>query len=119
MKTNDTPPLADDPEANHAAGAGCVTRLVRLLGFWGTPPLAPKIPPPPPPPMRPRDTASLPKSAYLNDMMAFAGLLAACNVVHEAAVYEPEDYDGEITLRRIAEAHRRLVEDCNHSLPNK
>jgi hypothetical protein len=27
---NDTPPPADDPKANHAAGAGCMTRLVRL-----------------------------------------------------------------------------------------
>jgi hypothetical protein len=31
MKTNDTPPPADDPEANTAAGAGCMARLVRLV----------------------------------------------------------------------------------------
>jgi hypothetical protein len=30
MKPNDTPPPADDPEADNAAGAGCMARLVRL-----------------------------------------------------------------------------------------
>lgn len=30
MKPNDTPPPTDDPEASNAAGAGCMTRLVRL-----------------------------------------------------------------------------------------
>jgi hypothetical protein len=31
MKPNDTPPPADPPEANNAAGAGCMTRLVSHL----------------------------------------------------------------------------------------
>lgn len=42
--------------------------------------------------------------------MAFADLLAACNVIHEEAVYDSEDYDGGLTMNRIAEAHRRLNE---------
>jgi len=32
---------------NNPAGRGWMRRLVRCLGFWGTPPLAPKLPPPP------------------------------------------------------------------------
>lgn len=45
---------------------------------------------------------------YLNDLMAFADLLAACNVIHEEAVSDADGYDGGTTMARIAEAHRRL-----------
>lgn len=47
---------------------------------------------------------------YINDLMAFADLLAACNVIHEEAVYDADGYDGGTTMCRIAEAHRRLRE---------
>jgi hypothetical protein len=51
---------------------------------------------------------------YLKDLTAFAELLAACNVIHEDAVYDPEDYDGEVTMSRIAEALRRInAENAN------
>ena len=46
---------------------------------------------------------------YLKDLQAFADLLAACNVIHESAVYDAEDYDGEQTLCCIAKAHSRLM----------
>jgi hypothetical protein len=45
---------------------------------------------------------------YLNDLMAFADLLAACNVIDEDAVCFADEYDGGTTLGNIAEAHRRL-----------
>ncbi len=54
---------------------------------------------------------------YLTDLMAFADLLAACNVIHEEAVYDSEDYDGGLTMNRIAEAHRRLNE-CESTQEN-
>jgi hypothetical protein len=46
---------------------------------------------------------------YLKDLQAFADLLAACNVIHESAVHDAEDYDGEETLCCIAKAHSRLM----------
>jgi|688.fasta_scaffold284579_2 hypothetical protein len=45
---------------------------------------------------------------YLKDLQSFADLLAACNVIHESAVHDAEDYDGEETLCCIAEALRRI-----------
>lgn len=47
---------------------------------------------------------------YLKDLHNFADLLQACNIVDEEAVYDPDGYDGEVTMQRIAEAHRRMVE---------
>jgi len=46
---------------------------------------------------------------YLKNLDAFADLLAACNVIDEAAVHDAVDYDGEVTLGNIAIAHRRLM----------
>ena len=47
-------------------------------------------------------------NTYLNDMMAFADLLAACNLIHEEAVTDADGYDGGVVMHRIAEVHRRL-----------
>lgn len=48
---------------------------------------------------------------YLNDLMAFADLLAACNVIHEEAVHDSEDYDGGVTMHYVAKAHQRLKDE--------
>lgn len=56
---------------------------------------------------------------YLKDLMAFADLLAACNVIHEEAVYDSDDYDGGITMRQVAEAHRRLRESSPAPIQRK
>lgn len=47
---------------------------------------------------------------YLKDLHAFADMLQACNIVDEEAVYDPGEYDGEVTMQRIETAHRRMVE---------